>query len=343
MLPAIFLLFKSYLLVIKLSKIMAENIAYLNGMLEVPIIEGQSEDVCGQDDRYYAFGLWTDFCGLSDEELRKAAIANAAGSSECCGGGGGGDTGSTGTSKTENIITVTNETGAGTFKIDATAQKALDTDVTLTIPYIILYPDASTVEKTVRLTIKKGDKTGSVTIDPGTGEVSKIKNDITVEPEESDKFEFTVKNDTDFKNNSILCGTVLYLDMEEYGLDALSFDVLQEFGEWDLTGKSVEVTSSREAEYDPNYRGQASIAKAHAYDFIFLIDSDLDADSLVVTDLNGIGEGEVVDLGDSIGSIEYDDELYTVYRLSNPEGWSVVVGPGETPTGYDWKYKIAQK
>ena len=321
---------------------MAENIAYLNGMLEVPIIDGQSEDVCNQDDRFYAFGLWTDFCGLSDEEMRKAAIANAAGSSECCGGGGG-DTGSTGSSKTENIISITNDTSGGAFKIIATAQKPVDTDVTITIPYVILYQDGTTEEKTVKLKLKSGDKTGSVSIDPGDGVVSKIKSNMTVEPEESDKFEFTVKNNTDFKDNSILCGTILYLDMEEYGLDAISFDVLQEFREWNLTGKSVETSASREAEYDPNYRGQHSISVAHAYDFIFLIDSDLDVDSLVVTDLNGIGEGEVVDLGETIGSIEYDDELYAAYRLSNPDGWSVVIGPGEEPIGYNWKYKIAQK
>jgi hypothetical protein len=321
---------------------MAENVAYLKGMLEVPIIDGQSEDVCNQDDRYYAFGLWTDFCGLSDEEMRKAAIANAAGSSECCGGGGG-DTGDTGSTKTENIIKITNETSGGVFKVNANAQKAVDVDVIITIPYIILYPDGSTEERTTTLKINKGEKSGSITINPGSGVVSKIKNDMTVEPEESDKFEFIVEDDTDFKDNSILCGTILYTVMEEYGLDAITFDVLQDFGEWNLTGKSVEATASRDAELDPNYRGQASIRREHAYDFIFLIDSDLDVDKLVVTDLNGIGEGEIVDLGETIGSVEYDDELYAVYRLSNPDGWSVVVGPGEPAEGYDWKYKIAQK
>ena len=42
----------------------------------------------------------------------------------------------------------------------------------------------------------------------------------------------------------------------------------------------------------------------------------------------------------SIGSIEYDDELYHVYRLSNPLGWSVVAAPDEEPVGYEWKYKL---
>ena len=112
---------------------MAENVSYLDGMLEVPFINGQSEDVCGQDDRFYAFGLWTDFCGLSDEEMKKAAIANAAGSSECCGGGGGEDTGSTGSSKTENIIVITSEKTSRGYNIVATAGKAVDTEVTLTI------------------------------------------------------------------------------------------------------------------------------------------------------------------------------------------------------------------
>ena len=322
---------------------MAENVSYLDGMLEVPFINGQSEDVCGQDDRFYAFGLWTDFCGLSDEELRKAAIANAAGSSECCGGGGGGeDTGSTGSSKTENIIVITSEKSGRGYKIIATATKTVDTEVTLTIPYVILHDDGTTEESTVEVKIGNGKKDGYVEIVPTSGELAKVKNDITVEPEESDKFEFSVKNDTDFKTNSILCGTVLYLDMEEYGLDALSYDVLREFIDSSLTGKSIEVTTSREAELDPNYRGQASIRKNHAYDFLFLIDADLDVDKLVVTDLNGIGEGEIVDLGDSIGSLEYDDELYEVYRLTNIDGWSVVVGPGEEPVGYEWKYKILQ-
>lgn len=324
---------------------MAENIAYLDGMLEVPIIEGQSEDVCGQDDRYYAFGLWTDFCGLSDEEMKKAAIANAAGSSECCGGGGGGgeDTGSTGTSKTENIIKITNEGESGNYTIIATAGKAVDVDVTLTIPYIVLKPDGTTEDKETVITIPKGEKTGSVKITPEEGIATKIKNDITVEPEESDKFEFKAENDTDLKNNSILYGTVYYLDMEEYGLDAISYNVLREFGEVQLGKEAVEISSTRDAEVVDNYRGQASIRNEHAYDFIFLIDADLDAKNLIITDLQSLGEGEVVELGNTIGSVDYDGELYAAYRLSNPVGWSVVVSPDEEPIGYEWKYKIAQK
>ena len=50
---------------------MADNVSYLDEMLEVPIIDGQSEDVCGQDDRYYAFGMWTDFCGLSEKSSHR--------------------------------------------------------------------------------------------------------------------------------------------------------------------------------------------------------------------------------------------------------------------------------
>ena len=322
---------------------MAKNIPYLKEMLEVPIIDGQSEDICGQDDRFYAFGLWTDYCGLSEKEMRKAAIANAAGSSECCGsGGGGGDTGDTGSTKTENIVTVTSKSSGNKLIITGTAAKTLDTDVTLTINYVILYPDGTTEDKQAQLKINNGEKAGSIELTTDEGEISKIKNNITIKPEESDKYEFTVKNETDFKKNSILGGTILYLDMEEYGLDALTYDILRDFEEINLTGKSAEITTYREAELDPNYRGQASIRREHAYDFLFLIDADLDASKLVVTDLNGISEGEVVDLGDTIGSVEFDDELYAAYRLSNPDGWSVVIGPGEPEEGYEWKYKITQ-
>ena len=311
-------------------------------MEEVAWIEGQSEDICGYDDRYYAFGLWTDYCGLSNDEMKKAAIANANGSTECCGGGGGSDTGDTGSTKTENVIKITNQEQGQTYIITATATKPVDTDVILTIPYIILYDDGTTETKTTEISLKKGDKTTSIKISLSDGKISKIKNDITVEPEESDKYEFVPENDTDFKTNSILCGTILYLDMEEYGLEILTPDILREFEDVQLTGKSLEVATYREAELDPNYRGQTSIAEAHAYDFLFLIDADIDVNKLVVTDLTGIGEGEVVDLGESIGSVEYDDELYAAYRLSNPDGWSVVVAPGEDPEGYQWKYKILQ-
>ena len=44
---------------------------YLPSMLEVPIVEGQSEDICGQDDRFYHFGLWTDYCGISINQMRQ--------------------------------------------------------------------------------------------------------------------------------------------------------------------------------------------------------------------------------------------------------------------------------
>lgn len=43
---------------------------YLPGMLEVPIIDGQSEDICGRDDRYYHFGIWTDFCDIPINQLK---------------------------------------------------------------------------------------------------------------------------------------------------------------------------------------------------------------------------------------------------------------------------------
>lgn len=324
-------------------RIMSKTVNRFPPMEEVAWIEGQSEDICGYDDRYYAFGLWTDYCGLSDKEMKKAAIANANGSTECCGGGGGGtDTGDTGSTRTENVIKITSQSQGQTYTITATATKTVDTDVVLTIPYMILYDDGTTETKDVEVTVKKGEKVGTTKVSLSDGRIAKIKNDITVEPEESEKYEFVPENDTDFKVNSILCGTILYLDMEEYGLEILTADILREFEDVQLTGKSVEVATAREAELDPRYKGQASIAEAHAYDFLFLIDSDIDVSKLVVTDLTGIGDGEVVDLGESIGSVEYDDELYAAYRLSNPSGWSVVVAPGEDPEGYQWKYKILQ-
>jgi hypothetical protein len=320
---------------------MAKNIAYLKEMLEVPIIDGQSEDVCNQDDRYYAFGMWTDFCGLSDEEMRKAAIANAAGSSECCGGGG--DTGNTGTSKTENIITITSEKDGEKCTLTATAEQEVDVDVTITIPYLILYPDGTTESKQTMIKILNGKKIGRVEIVPESGTVSKIKNNITVEPKTSDSFEFEVDNQTDIKDNSILYGTARYLEMEEYGIDALTYSVLGEFSEVHISEETVEISSKRAAEEVDNYRGQPAIRDAHAYDFVFLIDADIDVNDLIVTDLNGAGEGDVVHFDESIGSIEYDDELYAAYRLTNHVAWSVVTGPGEVSEGYEWKYKIQQK
>ena len=329
---------------IKLVRIMAENVSYLDGMLEVSIIDGQSEDVCGQDDRYYAFGMWTDFCGLSNEEMKKAAIANAAGSSECCGGGGGGgDTGNTGTSRTENIIKITGKKDDNKYIVIATADKVVDVDVVITVPYIVLKPDGTTESGEARITIPIGEKTGSVEIEPREGTVTKIKNNIEIDPDKSDKYEFKVENDTDLKNNSILYGTVYYLEMERYGIDAISYSTIEEFGEVQLTGESVEFSSSRDAEVVDNYRGQASIRNEHAYDFLFLIDSDHNVSDMLVTDMEGIGDGDVVDLGTPIGSIDYDGELYVVYRLSNPSAWSVVVGPDEPQVGYEWKYKIEQK
>ena len=213
----------------------------------------------------------------------------------------------------------------------------------LTLQYIILGDDGSTETKTTTIKIKNGKKSGSVTIEPETGIVAKIKNNISVEPETSEKYEFVVKNETDFKNNSILYGTVLYIDMERYGLDAISYSVLRSFDEVYLTGSTVEITSEMEAEVVDNYRGQPSIREQHAYDFILLVDADVEEENIVVTNINGIGEGEEVDLGETIGSIEYEDELYAAYRLSNPVGWSVVVGPDEEPIGYTWKYKIQKK
>lgn len=59
---------------------------YLPGMLEVPWIEGQSECPCGNDDRFYAFGLWTDYCGMSMKELKKY---NSFCGEYCDGGGHG--------------------------------------------------------------------------------------------------------------------------------------------------------------------------------------------------------------------------------------------------------------
>lgn len=321
---------------------MSENKSYLEEMLEVPMTSGYSEDVCGQDDNFYAFGLWTDFCGLTVEEMKKSAIANANGSSDCCsgGGGGGGDTGST---KTENVITITSTSYGTGYKITATADENVDTDVTVSMQYVILFDDGITETRNTSIKIKSGSNTGSVTIEPESGNVVKIKNNISVNPNESEKYKYTVKNDTDLKKNSVLYGSVLYVNMERYGIDALSYSVLRNFNEIYLTGGTTNITSERDAEVVDNYRGQPSIRVQHAYDFVLLIDIDLNVDNIVVTDLNSLGEGDEVDFDESIGFIEYDDELYTVYRLSNPTGWSVVVAPGEEAVGYTWKYKIQQK
>jgi hypothetical protein len=215
--------------------------------------------------------------------------------------------------------------------------------VVITIPYIILNPDGTTESGQTTLTISNGQKTGTVVIPTDENHAVKVKSGVTVEPEETEKYEFTIKNETDPEYNSVMFGTVHYLDMEDYGLDAITYEVLKDFEHISLTTRSVEIDSEREAEEDPRYHGQPSISDEHAYDFIFLIDADLDIKNLTILDMAGVGEGEVVDVGDSIGFVEYDDEVYAVYRLTNHVAWSVVIGPGEEPVGYEWKYKIQQK
>jgi hypothetical protein len=318
---------------------MAENTTYLKEMLEVPMVDGHSEDVCGQDDNFYAFGFWTDFCGLSDEELKKAAIANAAGSSECCGGGGGGGDSS---AVTDNTVTLTLEKVDDGFELKASAKYSTDTDVTITAPIIIHYPDGTTGSSEVTLDLPSGSKTGKTIIEVETGSGIKVLDDITVEPEESEKYRFIIDNQTDVEINSIIYGTVLFNDMEEYGIDCLTESLVNSFGEVMLTKKETDISSTRDAEVDPAYRGQSSIARNHAYDFLFLLDSDVFPEDLIIQDMTTL-DSAVIDLGESLGIIGHAGENYSVYRLSNPDGWSVVVAPGEPEEGYEWKYKIIYK
>lgn len=312
---------------------MANNIPYPKEMLEVPFIDGQSEDICGNDDRYYAFGLWTDFCGMEDEELRKAGAANARGDNPCCEGE---------EEPTELEINKISLSISGGNKIVATAEKPVDVDVVLTVTYVVMKSDGTTSEEKIKIRIPENKKAGSVQIHLDDGQIVKISNDIEVNPSESELYEFIAVNDSDIKINSILYGTVHYNSMEETGIAALTPEIINEFGEVFMIGSDIEISKKQDAEVDENYRGQQSIAINHSYDFIFLIDRDIDKNDLIFKDETDI-ESDVLDLGDSIGTVEYDGEIYNAFRLSNPLGWSVVVADGEPMIGYEWKYKIVEK
>lgn len=317
---------------------MAENVAYLKEMLEVPFEGGHSQDVCGQDDNFYAFGLWTDFCGLSDEEMRKAAIANAAGSSDCCGGGGGGDTGST---RTENKVVITLDLVDGKYVVNATAQKPVDIDITIEVPYIV---DGGEYSGT--LNIYNGSKTGSFTIGETTTR-PEIGTMTYEESGQSDKYDYVYDDETDAPSgkNVLLYGPVKYLDMENQGVGALTGDVLSSLQRIDITTDFKEFSAKKDAEYVEEYTennpDKEELELEHTYDFVFLLDETIASNEVDILDISGPRENPV-SLGNSIGSVERDGITFNVYRLTNLDGWGVIIGPGEDPegSGYEWKYKV---
>lgn len=313
---------------------MAENVAYLKEMLEVPIEGGRSQDVCGQDDNFYAFGLWTDFCGLSDEEMRKAAIANAAGSSDCCGGGGGGDTGKT----TDNTLFMVSEIKDGKYYVYVTAEIPVDTDVTVSFDYIVLYEGGLTSAITEEIVLTQGSDSNYTELTPGDGTIVGIEN-LNVTPQKTDKYSYDVVDNTDFEAFEMLYCPVRIIDLESRGIEAIE-DVLDSAKKLFITDSWTDFSYNKDPEFEPNYYGDdEEVELEHTYVFVFLIDNELDANNVEVYERSLMDIR--VDLGQSLGMTEYKGTKYRAYKTSKPEPQCVVYGPEDrNPKGYEWKYKV---
>ena len=344
----------------KKYKIMTEIVNRFPPLEEVPIIEGQSEDICGQDDRYYAFGLWTDYCGLSKEEMKKAAIANAAGSSECCGGGGGGQSGDTGSTKTVNVVTITLKQDGNSWVVVATPNKPVDEDVEVSVEVV-----TNMGAIPVAFTLKKGvssAKSDPISLSVGE-EVLKVSTEsINLEPKETEEYELKPKNNTGSGSTTgeyAIYGLAKYIDVRDLGIEAITDEVMDEMKFIKITDEFT-VDAFHYGEVDESYRSpaQTGIAINYSYAFVLLVDTDIDLEKLKIMDIqNTISEtGEEVKF-DNLGTITTDfveaGKPETYFALVQPFasdadaiGYSTVLSRGEDPededNGVNWKYKITK-
>lgn len=306
---------------------------YLPGMLEVPIIDGQSEDICNQDDRYYHFGLWTDFCGISINQMRQYnTFPNVPGD----------DGYPYPPSEGEDII-LYDTTGA---TIAFEAEKKVESYITFTVKYDYTDTDGIVKHASLDVHMDKWDTTAEAIIGLPYGVTEYDITDVTMKPERDAWYKYVLKKrkpdiDTD---KAFRFGLISYLAGDD---EILTDEYLEKMVEGDFhSGTSITMQISigntnnpeddidRDVEFKTyeelvpvdnlntmdDFDADAAIIE-NAVDIVFAVDTDIQ--NWTIKDEFGNDIETYDHRFEDIGTHIYDGETYRLLRYQNPENLSL--------------------
>lgn len=339
---------------------------YLPGMLEVPWIEGQSECPCGNDDRYYAFGLWTDYCGMSMKELKKY---NSYCGENCEGGGGGGgckpcpcppcpDPPEPPVPPTpEKIIDVIKAVVSGST-ITFTPHYVPTSDLVLTVKYQYTDINGNLVKTEVTTVLEAGTAGTSIKITIPGGATGLSVLDILVSPDEDENYKYVIEREDkdvtvkdafrfDFVSHQAEDSELLTPDYVATLIPA--YFRSKDYVELEFSLGEPEVESTREFK---TYRdlidvpglnnmdddeAEAAIV-ANSVDIILAVDTDIR--SWKIVDELGLPFETPGYTFEKIGTVIYDEENYNILRYRNPDNLSLATDPEHDPISNTFAIKF---
>ena len=308
---------------------------YLPGMLEVPIIDGQSEDICGRDDRYYHFGMWTDFCDISINQLK---LYNQFPNNPKEDGY------PYQPSEGVDIITYT----VNGNEIQFTSPVPVESYLTFTIKYDYTDEDGNIQHGVATGKMKKWDtESGIVYIDLPAGITKYDITKVDVSPERDAWYYYRLKRhkphiDTDKAFRFGLVST-LASDSSLLNADFVDSLVQGDFMSGDTImmqisiGENVVDSDERVVfktykklepvdglnDMDDESAEEAIINKA--VDIIFAVDTDIE--EWDITDALGLQVNTSTNSFREIGQVIYDGETYRILRYKNQENLSLAYDP----------------
>ena len=315
-------------------------INYLPGMLEVPIIEGQSEDFCNQDDRYYHFGLWTDFCDISINQMKQYNTFPNAPKDD-----GYPYDPSEGTDIIAYHVSGTSIVFESPEKVEST--------LTFTINYDYTDKNGNIQHATITTKMPKWGTEAEATIVLPDGITKYDITKVEVSPERDAWYYYVLKRrkpDVDI-DKAFRFGLISHLASD---VDIMSDEYLEKMVEGDFyTGSTMTMQISigntnnvtndidRDVEFKtyeelvpvdglnnlPDSEADEAIIN-NAVDIIFAVDTDIEKWSIKDEFGNDIETPE--HMFEEIGQYIYDGETYRMLRYQNPEVLSLAYDPAYT-------------
>ena len=309
---------------------------YLPGMLEVPWIEGQSECPCGRDDRYYAFGLWTDYCGMSMKDLRKY-------NSFC------GEFCESEEPEKEKIVDVITATVSGT-SVTFSPQYPPASDVVLTVYYQYTDKNGNLTKSQISTVMEAGTVNAGVEILLPSLATNFSITDITVSPEEDDTYYYVIERiDKDVTKKDAFRFKFVHTLTDDSEL--LTEDFVSSMVEAQFYSRNyVELQFSLGEPGDPysqyefhTYEDMVPVEGLdemgddeaeenivnNAVDIVFAVDTDISRWKIL--DELGLSFETPGHNFEKIGVTEYNGEDYNILRYKNPDNLSLAYDPKRAP------------
>ena len=306
-------------------------------MLEVPMIEGQSEDICGRDDRYYHFGLWTDFCDISINQLKQYnTFPNRP------------DKDGFPYDPSEGIDLIAYQVKGAHIKF--VSPNPVESYLTFKIKYDYTIDGTNIQHKVVTAKMDKWQTESDVDVILPDGVTAYDITEVTVTPERDawyyyrlkrrnedvdvdDAFRFglvsTLANDSQILNTEFV-GSLVEGDFHSGSTITMQISIGEGRTNFDDHDRDVEFKTWKKLEpveglNDMDDETADSEIIRNAVDIIFAVDTDIE--DWDITDDFGCKIETVGHEFIEVGEVIYDGETYRILRYKNPENLSLAYDP----------------